>query len=365
MMTKWERLAHELRLKEYTHLIVGPGASFAYLTGMTAHVSERLTLFGMNADGHAALLLPKLEASGVPRSLQIHVYTYSDELGPVEALKAFASDLGVHQDSRVGIESGHMRIFEEHALRQVGITHLVSADEVPMALRLIKDSHEVALLQSAAQIVDAALTSTLPLLKVGMTELEVAAELEYQMRKLGSEGTPFGTIVGSGPRGALPHGGPTTKQIEQGELVVLDYGALIAGYAADTTRTIAFGEPSIEARKVYDVVLLAQETAVDGVVAGITAEDVDELARTVITEAGYGDYFTHRTGHGLGLDVHEYPSIMKGNPLVLTPGMVFTIEPGIYLPERFGVRIEDDIVITEDSAQVLTQFTKDLLIVGD
>ncbi len=362
-MAQWKRLIPELENNGYTHMIMAPGASFTYLTGMGAHQSERLTLFGISVDGRAALLLPKLEVNGVPQTLQARLFSYADETGSDDALREFTNELALTAMSSVGIEADHLRLFEANALRNAGIEQLIPADAMPMGLRLIKDSRELALLQTAATIVDAALTSTLPLVKIGMTEFEVAAELEYQMRKFGSEGTPFGTIVGSGPRGALPHGGPTSKQIEQGELVVLDYGAICAGYAADTTRTIAFGEPSNEARKVYNIVKQAQETAVSGVVAGITAEQVDALARDVISVAGYGEYFTHRTGHGLGLDVHEYPSIMKGNSLVLTPGMVFTIEPGVYLSGQFGVRIEDDVVITEGGCHVLTRFTKDLVIV--
>ncbi|PWI57616.1 M24 family metallopeptidase [Sulfoacidibacillus thermotolerans] len=364
-MALWDRAASELTKMGYTHFIVTPGASFTYLTGWETHLSERLTLFGMRSDGKAALLVPKLEASGVSSHQNIKIFNYSDETGPTQALQAFVSELDLTAESRVGIESMQLRVFEANFLLQQGVKHLLAADELPMSLRLIKDDQEIAHLQSAAEIVDAALTAALPLFRFGMTELDVAAELEYQMRKLGSQGTPFATIVGSGPRGALPHGGPTTKRITAGELVVLDYGARFAGYAADTTRTLAFGEPSDTARRVYEIVRTAQQAAIDGVTAGMTAAQVDRLAREVIERAGYGEYFTHRTGHGLGLDVHEYPSIMEGNELALTAGMVFTIEPGIYLPGEFGVRIEDDVVVTAKGALVLTRFTKELMVVGN
>ena len=170
-------------------------------------------------------------------------------------------------------------------------------------------------------------------------------------------------LVGSGYRGALPHGGPTDKVIVQGELVVIDYGAMVGGYNADSTRTIAFGEPSLEDRKVYETVRQANKAGISAVLPGNTAQDVDRAARSCISLAGYGQYFTHRTGHGLGLAVHEFPSIMEGNDLVLRPGMVFTVEPGIYIPSRVGVRIEDDVVVTEDGFSLLTHFSKELIIV--
>jgi len=361
-MERVARLTSLLEKRGLTHMVFAPGASFRYLTELAAHQSERLALLGLDRDGKTALLLPQLEASGAASVNAGSICVYEDAAGPRAAVQEFAHSLGIREDSRVGVETGQMRLFEADYLRELGCD-LIPGDDVVMALRVCKDEGEIRLLRAAARIVDDALASTIPLLRVGMSELEAAAELEYQMRKMGSAGVPFGTIVGSGPRGALPHGGPTDRKIQQGELVVLDYGATRSGYAADTTRTIAFGEPEAEARRVYEVVKKAQAAAVAAVGPGMGVADVDRIARDMIAEAGYGEYFTHRTGHGLGLAVHEYPSIVQGSDVTLLPGMVFTIEPGVYLPERFGVRIEDDVLVTENGATILTQFTRELIVV--
>ncbi len=333
-----------------------------YLSGIRAHQSERLTLFGLNLKGEAVLLLPKLEAEGIPDSSHYKtVVTYGDVEGPALALSQFVAELGLHSPQKVAVEPLNLRWFEIQMLTAAGVTSLTSAEELVIRLRLIKDDDELNALKQAANIVDVALQQALPHFQVGMTETELAAELEYQMRKLGSEGAPFGTIVGSGPRGALPHGMPSDRKVQSGDLVVFDYGAMVAGYAADTTRTLAFGELSEKAKAVYHVVQEAQATALQSIKPGVTAEYVDKAARNVIEKAGYGEFFTHRTGHGLGLDVHEFPSIVGGNELELVPGMVFTVEPGIYLPDQFGVRIEDDVVVTETGVEIITKFAKNLV----
>nr|AAN04035.1 proline dipeptidase [Geobacillus stearothermophilus] len=226
---------------------------------------------------------------------------------------------------------------------------------------MYKDDQEIELFKKAVQIVEESLEATLPYIKPGAVELEIAAQLEYEMRKRGSEGIPFGTIVASGYRSALPHGRASNKVINSGELVVLDFGSIYRGYVADITRTVAVGEITDELKEIYEVVREAQQAAIDIIKPGITAHEVDETARKIIREKGYGNYFTHRTGHGIGLSGHEAPYIMQNNQLVLKPGMAFTVEPGIYLPGKGGVRIEDNIVITENGFINLMSYHKDLI----
>ncbi len=344
-------------------LVLTPGASFRYLSGLSLHASERLTLLFVNIDGEKSALLPALEAESAKSADFLHLETYRDEEGPLRALQALTQKMGFSFETILGYEAQMIRMFEYQALAGFAGISFLAADDVLASIRLIKGEDELEKIRRAAQIVDGALVRSLPLFKSGMTELEVAAELEYQMRKLGSEGTPFATIACAGPRGALPHGGPSMSVIKRGDLVVLDYGAMIDGYAADTTRTVSFGVPSEEALSVYEVVKKAQASAVQIVRPGITAQEVDRAAREVIRGAGLGVYFTHRTGHGLGLDVHEFPSVMEGNELILRPGMVFTVEPGVYLSGKFGVRIEDDVCVTETGVEVLTQFTRELCVI--
>lgn len=358
------QLADVMKDRGLTHVIVSPGPSFSYLTGMLAHSSERLTLFGMTVQGTSSILLPLLELDGVDATAFDSVHSYTDEDGPGVALQAMLTDLHTAPSSVIGLEELHLRVFEQKQLReQLPVHSFVSADSALMAVRLRKDEEEISAIRRATHIVDTALDRLIPRLRVGMTEFAVAAELEYEMRRLGSAGLPFGTIVGSGHRGALPHGAPSDKVIAAGELVVLDYGAIVDGYAADTTRTIAFGEPDAKAREVYETVRKAQEAALQAIAPGRRVSSVDQAARSVIAEAGYGKYFTHRTGHGLGLECHEYPSIAGNSDLTLVPGMVFTVEPGVYLPGEFGVRIEDDVVVTDTGVEILTKFPKQLIMI--
>ena len=199
-------------------------------------------------------------------------------------------------------------------------------------------------------------------IKPGMAELEVANELEFFMRKSGAASSSFDIIVASGWRSALPHGVASDKIIETGDFVTMDYGALYNGYISDITRTVAVGEPSEKLREIYDVVLEAQLRAMNGIKPGMTGVEADALARDYITEKGYGEYFGHSLGHGIGLEVHEGPGLSSRSKAELKPGMVVTVEPGIYLPGVGGVRIEDDILITESGNETLMHSTKDLII---
>ena len=229
-------------------------------------------------------------------------------------------------------------------------------------LRMVKTPDELAILQEAAKIADDAFSHIITYIRPGITELEVSNELEFFMRKQGATSSSFSIIVASGLRSALPHGVATNKVIESGDFVTLDYGALYNGYISDITRTVAVGEPTDKLKEIYAVTLEAQELALKGIKPGMTGIEADAIARDYISSKGYGEAFGHSTGHGIGLEVHESPGLSFKSGTVLEPNMVVTVEPGIYLPEIGGVRIEDDIVITEDGNKRLTFATKELLI---
>lgn len=229
-------------------------------------------------------------------------------------------------------------------------------------LRIVKTDDELAVLQQAADIADEAFQHIITYIRPGISELDVANELEFFMRKQGATSSSFAIIVASGLRSALPHGVATTKTIETGDFVTLDYGALYNGYVSDITRTVAVGEPAEKLKEIYAVTLEAQELALKGIKPGMTGKEADAIARDHITTKGYGDAFGHSTGHGIGLEVHESPTLSFRSDKVLEPNMVVTVEPGIYLPEVGGVRIEDDIVITADGNRRLTSAPKELLI---
>ncbi|MCM3710916.1 M24 family metallopeptidase [Sporosarcina luteola] len=229
-------------------------------------------------------------------------------------------------------------------------------------LRMVKNADEIKILQQAAKIADDAFAHICTFIKPGVTELEVSNELEMYMRRQGAASSSFDTIVASGERGALPHGVASDKVIQSGELVTLDFGALYNGYISDITRTVAVGEPSEKMKEIYEVTLAAQELALEEIKAGMTGIEADAIARDYIKSKGYGDAFGHSTGHGIGLEVHEGPALSFRSETVLVPNMTVTVEPGIYLPGIGGVRIEDDIIITEDGNVRLTHSPKELII---
>jgi Xaa-Pro aminopeptidase len=229
------------------------------------------------------------------------------------------------------------------------------------ALREVKDEEEVSLMRRAAKVGVSVMRHVISCLRPGISELDVAAEAEYQMKKLGASGPSFETIVASGPRAALPHGRPTPKRLKKKELVVLDLGVILRGYCSDLTRTVHLGRASAEVRSLYRAVLMAQSAAREAVHAGVEARGVDEAARQVLRREGLERYFVHSTGHGLGIEVHERPSLGRNQTARLKAGSVVTIEPGIYLPGRGGIRIEDDVLVKERGSETLTELPRELL----
>ncbi|MCA1030700.1 Xaa-Pro peptidase family protein [Bacillus timonensis] len=243
----------------------------------------------------------------------------------------------------------------------------LNVDFVPVSsavekLRLIKSSEEIKILKEATDIAEAAYKHILTFIRPGITELDVSNELEFFMRKQGAVSSSFDIIVASGYRSALPHGVASDKVIEKGEFVTLDFGAYYKGYCSDITRTVAVGNPSDELKAIYDVVLQAQLRGMAGIKPGMTGREADALTRDYITEKGYGQYFGHSTGHGLGMEVHEQPSLSVKSDMILEPGMVVTVEPGIYIAGLGGVRIEDDTVVTKEGNESLSYSSKELII---
>ncbi|WP_430742179.1 M24 family metallopeptidase [Bacillus atrophaeus] len=242
-----------------------------------------------------------------------------------------------------------------------------SAELVPVAesvekLRLIKSDEEIKILEEAAKIADDAFHHILTFIKPGISEISVANELEFFMRSQGADSSSFDMIVASGLRSSFPHGVASEKLIESGDFVTLDFGAYYKGYCSDITRTIAVGEPSDKLKDIYQIVFDAQVLGVQHIKPGMTGKEADALTRDHITAKGYGQYFGHSTGHGLGMEVHESPGLSARSSAVLEPGMIVTVEPGIYIPETGGVRIEDDIVITENGCRTITHSPKELII---
>jgi Xaa-Pro aminopeptidase len=276
-----------------------------------------------------------------------------------EAVAEQVKQLGIQ---KLGFEEDYLT-FSSFKLYDKEIeAELVPISGVIEKLRLIKTDSELKILKVAADIADAAFKHILDFIRPGKTELEVSNELEFFMRRAGATSSSFDTIVASGHRSALPHGVASDKVIEAGDIVTMDYGCYYNGYVSDITRTVAVGEPDAKLKEIYDIVLEAQLRGMAGIRPGLTGKEADAITRDYITEKGYGEYFGHSTGHGIGLEIHEGPGLSMKSDVVLEPGMVVTCEPGIYIPGLGGVRIEDDTLITKDHNEALTHSTKELII---
>jgi Xaa-Pro dipeptidase len=258
-----------------------------------------------------------------------------------------------------------MRVLELELLHRYspGLT-TTHVEPLIMSLRTIKDEFEQKAIRRAVAVAEQAIERLIPRIKIGQTEKQIASMLIQELMNAGSETSPFTPIVSAGPNGALPHAVPTDRKIQNGDFLVIDWGAVVEDYPSDITRTFAVGAVDAESQRIYETVKLANETAKLSARPGSNGQDVDRAARGVIEDMGYGDNFIHRTGHGLGLEIHEPPFMMEGNTTPLDPGTVFTIEPGIYIRGKGGVRIEDDVIITSDGCESLTSLSRDLIQVG-
>ncbi|GAB3889754.1 aminopeptidase P family protein [Kibdelosporangium lantanae] len=342
-------------------VVVAPGPDLVWLTGYRpTAVTERLTMLLLVRGRRPVLVVPALErpdAEASPAAPGLRIVEWSDGADPYQVMAALLPASGVLaiSDSAWSVHLLGLRTAQP-ALRYRGL-----GDALPM-LRAVKDGNELGRLAAAAAAADEAYREIVRLPFAGLRERDVAASLAELLRAFGHEQVDF-TIVGSGPNGANPHHAAGDRIIEHGDTVVLDFGGLVHGYGSDTTRTVHVGAPDPLVREVHEVVRVAQQEAFDAVRAGTTCQDIDRVARAVITDAGYGDRFPHRTGHGIGVTTHEPPYLVEGETLPLEPGMCFSIEPGVYLPGRFGVRIEDIVTVTSDGAERLNHTSRSLLVV--
>ncbi len=348
-------------------LVLNPGPSLTYLTGLHFHLSERPVVVIFTPDKSPVIVLPELETAKV-RNLPYPMTAFPYGEDPTSWQDAFQQAIqtaGV-QKGKIGVEPRALRVLELRLLEQAAQrAEFVAAEASVAALRMYKDAPEIAAMRAAVDVAQRALRATFPKIKIGVTEREIAAELSLQLLRHGSDPRlPFFPIVSGGPNGANPHAVPSERSLASGDLLVIDYGANIDGYFSDITRTFAIGEVEPEFAHIAKIVLDANTAGRAAVRPGVTAGEVDRAARAVIAEAGYAQYFTHRTGHGLGLDGHEEPYIRGDSDLTLEVGMTFTIEPGIYLPDRAGVRIEDDVVVTPDGVESLTTLPRELITLG-
>ena len=363
-----EKLRAAAHAEGFDCIAVMPGANMVYLTGLHFHLMERPTLALIPAEGgRPALVLGALEATkpaAGPLPIDWQLFTFADGTDPVLAYDAAAQALNL-AGKRIGVEALTMRVKELRLLEAAAPgARIEGADHIFSRLRMVKDEAEIAAMRRAVHITEDALHRVLDEFKVGMSEKDIAAELLINLLKGGAEQLPFEPIIVAGPNSALPHATAGDRPVQHGDLLLFDFGVTVDGYASDITRTFAVGDIDAELKQVYDLVLKANAAGRRTAGPGVSGQAIDRAARKVIVDGGYGEWFTHRTGHGLGMDGHEPPYVVEGNTVPFEVGSVVTIEPGIYLPGRGGIRIEDDVVITADGAESLTTFPRELLTIG-
>lgn len=351
-MSKIETIIEQLNQAKADAAWITTPLNVFYFTGYRSEPHERLFALLITSDGSQTLYCPKMEVEEVKRSsFDGKIIGYLDTENPFE--------IEPRSFNKLLIESEHLTVKRQRELTQnFGVQHYGDIDQTIKDLRNIKNDSEIENIREAAKLADKCIEIGTAFLKVGVTEREVVNHIENEIKKYGVSEMSFDTMVLFGDHAASPHGTPGDRKLVNDEYVLFDLGVIYNHYCSDMTRTVKFGTPSEEAQTIYKIVLEAETSAIKAIKAGVPLQDIDQIARDIISNAGYGEYFPHRLGHGLGLEEHEYQDVSSSNTNLLEAGMVITIEPGIYVPNVAGVRIEDDILVTEDGYEILTHYDK-------
>lgn len=364
MNNRLELFKKWLQQKDISVAFITSTENVFHLSGFYSDPHERLLSLAVFPDNEPILICPQMEVADVKSTgWAFEIIGYTDIENPWEKIKASVEKRNVKTNT-VAVEKEHMNIERfEQIQTYFSSPTLVSAEEKLRELRMIKDEKELTILREACKLADYAVEIGVSEIAEGKTEMDVLAAIEYELKKKGINEMAFSTMVLTGKNAASPHGTPGNTKIQKGDLVLFDLGVVFDGYCSDITRTVAYYDINEKQKEIYETVLAAQLAALDASKPGATCASVDLAARNYISEKGYGEYFPHRLGHGLGISVHEYPSLTETNSLKLQEGMVYTIEPGIYVPDVAGVRIEDDVYVTSNGIEILTNYPKSLQIV--
>lgn len=364
-MTKYKDIQGYLKQQQIDAVFITTPDNVFYVSGFKSNPHERLLGLMIFQQSEPLLICPQMEvqdvlATGWPHEVVGHSDTQNAWQVLADTVKIRAVIL-----QTIAIEKSHLTVERLEELQHFyPNASFLRFDDQMNAMRVIKSEEELTNLRIAANLADYAIEVGCLEIAEGKTEMEILTAIENAIKEKGHS-MSFDTMVLSGPKTASPHGTPGDRKIKKGDMILFDLGVIYNGYCSDITRTVAFGEISEAQRDIYNTVRRANENAIATVKPGVRAMDLDKIARNTIIEAGYGEYFTHRLGHGLGISIHEFPSITGTNELSLEQGMVFTIEPGIYKSDVTGVRIEDDVVVTEHGVEVLTKFTKELVVIKE
>ncbi|MCY8487528.1 Xaa-Pro peptidase family protein [Bacillus atrophaeus] len=362
-MDRIQRVSSWLKQEGHTSAFIHTKENVFYLTGFYTEPHERLMGLFIFQDEEPFFICPGMEA-GQARSAgwEHEIIGYADHEDPWALIQTALKKRKITIDT-LAVEKDSISLSRAEQLKQAaGGAEFVSAEETLNQFRLVKDQEEIKKLQEAAKLADYGVEIGVSALREGITEMEVLAQIEFELKKKGIQGMSFSTMVLFGKKSGQPHGNPGTTKLKKGDFVLFDLGVILDGYCSDITRTFAYQTISPKQEEIYHTVLKAEKAAIELSKPGVRIGDLDLKARGIIEKAGYGDYFPHRLGHGLGISVHEYPSMSQANDSIIQEGMVYTIEPGIYVPDIGGVRIEDDVLVTEEGATALTRYPKELTI---
>lgn len=342
------------------------GYDLKYFTGLDFHLSERPAILILNNKGQGSFIFPEFEKDKVNQSqIQLDAFPYTEDSQTWPEVTKLALEKVESLKSRIAVSPTAMRFLEINLLQSASENiKIVSGESIFKDIYILKDNEEIKYMRKAVEIAQNALLKTLPDIKIGKTEKEIANLLVVNLLNGGSEPVlPFNPIVASGPNSANPHATPGDRKLQAGDMLIIDWGARVNGYVSDITRTFAISQIPPDFDKISEIVLAANRSGRETAAPGIEANQVDAAARTVIEKANYGEYFLHRTGHGIGLNAHEDPYISSTSTTVLQEGMTFTVEPGIYIKDKGGIRIEDNVVITANGCETLTSLPREIRVI--
>jgi len=356
-LDRFEKAINKMEKEGLSQLIVTSESDLFYFLGKWVHSGERMIALYINKNGDKKLIINEIIMN--PKEFKnVDAIGYRDGQDPIEILLGL-----VDENEKLGIDKNWPSHFLIELMERKPAMKFVNSSKVIDGVRLIKGADEVEKLAKVSAIVDKVMNDFVSIVPQKFTEKEAEGKLLELFKKHGSEKFSFEPIIAYGANAANPHHLNSNAVPQSGDCIIIDIGGVTDDYCSDTTRTVFLGEPCEEAKKIYELVRKANEAAIAKVKPGVTLGEIDRAARAVIEEAGYGEYFTHRTGHGIGIEVHELPSVSDGNAMKLEPGMAFSIEPGIYMEGKYGVRIEDIVIVTEDGCRVLNQYPKEIQII--
>lgn len=364
MTNRIDTLLTEMKATSLDSMLVTSKANIYYLSNYLTDPHERVIAIYISADCDPILVLPNMEKEdAINAGWQHEIIGYHDHESPWQLFKS-ALQKNNKLPQSIGLEYDHLTLDRYHAVTSLfPNSAIMDAKETLSNLRVIKNKKEYTILKQAADLADFGIETGINAINEGVREIDIIATIEYELKKKGIQGMSFSTMALSGVKTASPHGNPDSKKIEKGDMVLFDLGVIYGGYCSDITRTVAYKSITDEQKKIYQTVLEAEQKAIDISKVGTPVGQVDLAAREHIDKAGYGDFFTHRIGHGIGIETHEYPSMHSKNDLPLKEGMSYTVEPGIYVPGTGGVRIEDMIYMTSKGPELLTKSPKELRII--